>query len=325
MRSRLNNAVRISVAVGAVMWLTPAITVGQGAEDVPRTADGRPDLRGVWDFRTVTPFERPSDVEAFLSTDEEEAAFQKERLRSLDREVRDEDGRIPLAGAYNNFWYDWGSTLTGDKRTSLVVSPEDGQVPELTLAAKGRAEQTRVARGRPAQGPEDRSVGERCLLGFNAGPPMNPSAYNNNMQLFQTPDHVVVMTEMVHDARVIPLDGRSHIADDIRQWRGDSRGHWQGDTLVVDTTNFTEKTSFRGSGENMHLVERFTRLDAETLLYEYTLTDLESFAEPWSVAVPMSKSEYPLYEYACHEGNRGMENLLVGARYEEREEASAAR
>ena len=303
--------------VGSVLWLAPVTVAGQ-VSDVPRTANGRPDLGGVWDFRTVTPLERPTVVDgAYLRTDEEVDEFQTQRLKILNRDVRDESGRLPLASGYNNFWYDYGTALTGDKRTSLIVSPENGRVPVLTAAAEARVAETRIARGRPAHGPEDRRIATRCIIGFNTGPPMNPRAYNNNMQLFQTGDTVVVMTEMVHDARVIPLDGRSHIASNIRQWRGDSRGRWDGDTLVVDTTHFTAKTSFRGSGPNMHLVEQFTRVDAETLLYEYTITDPESFAQPWSVAVPMRKSEHPLYEFACQEGNRGLPNILRGARAEE--------
>ena len=200
MSSQSRGAVFLMAAVFAILWPTPLLVAGQGSSDIPRTAAGRPDLQGVWDFRTVTLFERPSDVDgAYLATDEEEAEFQQQRLKSLDREVRDENGRIPLAGAYNNFWYDYGDTLTGDKRTSLIVAPADGRIPALTADAEQRVDASRAARDRPAHGPEDRGVSERCILGFNAGPPMNPSAYNNNMQLFQTPAYIVVMTEMVHE------------------------------------------------------------------------------------------------------------------------------
>jgi hypothetical protein len=171
---------------------------------------------------------------------------------------------------------------------------------------------------RPAEGPEDRTPWERCILGFNAGPPMSPSAYNNNVHLLQVPGYVVILTEMVHDARVVPMDGRPHLPSDIRQWRGDSRGRWEGNTLVVETKNFTDKTSFRGSGPGMRLVERFTRVDADRLVYEYTIDDPESFAGTWSAAVPMTRTEEPMFEYACHEGNYGMFNLLEGARAQER-------
>jgi hypothetical protein len=154
---------------------------------------------------------------------------------------------------------------------------------------------------------------------------MNPSAYNNNMQLFQVPGYVVILNEMVHDARIVPLDGRPHLPENIRQWRGDSRGHWEGDTLVVERTNFTDKTSFRRSGENMHLVERFTRIDADTLLYEYTMDDPESFTRSWTAVFPMRKTEAPIFEYACHEGNYSMSNLLAGARAQEKAAAEATK
>ena len=177
-----------------------------------------------------------------------------------------------------------------------------------------------------ADGPEDRGWSERCLMGFNTGPPMRPSAYNNNVQLFQAPGYLVILHEMVHDARIVPLDGRSHLPEHIRQWRGDSRGHWEGDTLVVDTTNFTDKTasfyptlgSAIGSGETLHLIERFTRVDADTLIYEFTVDDPATFTRAFTAVVPMTKTEEPMYEYACHEGNHGMFNLLSVARAEEK-------
>jgi hypothetical protein len=169
----------------------------------------------------------------------------------------------------------------------------------------------------PAGGPEDRSLGERCLQ-FNAGPPMLPGPYNNYVELFQTRDNLVIMNEMIHDARVVPTDGRPHLPSGVRRWQGDSVGRWERGTLVVDTTNFTDKTTVRGSGPNLHLVERFTRTDANTLLYEFTVTDPESFTKPWSVSLPMKRSTEPIYEYACHEGNEAMMGILRGARYEEK-------
>ena len=220
-------------------------------------------------------------------------------------------------GSYNQFWWDYGDKLTDDKRTSLIVDPPDGRIPPLTPEAQKRADAVKAVRARRPQGPEDLNIPSRCILGFNAGPPMNPSAYNNNFQLFQTPEYVVILNEMVHDARIVPLDGLPHLPEHIRQWRGDSRGHWEGDTLVVDTTNFTGKTTFKGSGKNFHLVERFTRVDAGALLYEYTIDDPESFTKPWSAAIPMTKTEVPMFEYACHEGNYAMTNILGGARAEE--------
>ena len=199
------------------------------------------------------------------------------------------------------------------------MDPSDGKIPARTLEAQARGAARSERLGRAAHEPADRGAFERCIQGFNAGPPMNPSAYNNNMQLFQTDDHVVILNEMVHDSRIIPLDGSAHLPDDVRQWMGDSRGRWDGNTLVVETRNFTDKTNFRGSGRNMHLVERFTRVDADTLLYEYTITDPASFERPWSVRTAMKRSDAPVFEYACHEGNYGMLNLLTVARAQELE------
>jgi len=172
----------------------------------------------------------------------------------------------------------------------------------------------------PADGPEDRSLAERCL-GFNAGPPMLPGPYNNYMQLFQFKDHVVVFNEMIHDARVVPTDGRPHLPASVRRYLGDSVGRWEGNTLIVDTTNFTDRTNFRGASDRMHLVERFTRLDAETLLYEFTVDDPSSFTKPWGAAVPMKRTDEPMFEYACHEGNEAMVGILGGARYEDKNPA----
>ena len=296
-----------ALAVVATLVVAPSTAVGQ---------TGARDLQGVWDFRSVVPFERPDALAGKETlTAEEGAAFAQERVDALNVDLRrDENGRAPLSGGYNNFWYDRGSSLGEERRTSLVVDPPDGKVPARTEAARARGAARGAALGRDAFGPEDRGAFERCILGFNSGPPMNPSAYNNNMQLFQTPDHVVILNEMVHDSRIIPLDGSSHLPNDVRQWMGDSRGHWEGDTLVVETRNFSDKTSFRGSGPEMHLVERFTRADPDTLIYEYTVTDPDSFAQPWSVRTAMKRSDGNVYEYACHEGNYGMQNLLVAAR-----------
>ena len=171
---------------------------------------------------------------------------------------------------------------------------------------------------------QDRSITERCIIGFNAGPPMNPGAYNNNLMLLQIPGMVVLHNEMVHEVRVIPLDGRDHLPDSIRQLRGDSRGHWEGRTLVVETTNFTDRTNFMGSGEDMRLIERFTRTDDSTLLYEYTVEDPASFVQPWTVALPMTRTDGPMFEFACHEGNYGLTNILSAARAAENPAASSS-
>ena len=299
------------VGVVASLLLAPGVSVAQTAEDIPPERD----LQGVWDFRSAIPFERPDELAGKATLSEEEAAaFEQERIDEQNVDLwRDESGRLPVSGGYNNFWYDRGTSIGEERRTSLVIEPPDGKVPFRTPEAQTRGEARRALLARDAHGPEDRGAFERCILGFNAGPPMNPSAYNNNMQLFQTRDHVVILTEMVHDARVIPLDGSPHLPEDVRQWKGDSRGRWEGNTLVVETRNFTDKTSFRGSGPSMRLVERLTRLDGR-LLYEYTVDDAASFTQPWSVRVVMQRSDAPVFEYACHEGNYGMGNLLESAR-----------
>ena len=326
-----------AVLVG-VLPVTGQTTTSQSNEwTVPRTPDGRPDLQGVWDFRTITPLERPEELagKEFL-TEEEAAVYERETLssRNADRRDRDEsrEGFVngapvtaDLARAYNQFWFDRGTSVVGDRRTSLIVDPPDGRIPPLTPDAEERADARRAGRARAAHGPEDRGLSERCIMGFNSGPPMNPAGYNQNVQLFQTPDYVVLLNEMVHNPRFIPVDGRPHLPQGLRLWVGDSRGHWEGETLVVDTTNFTDKTNFQGSGQDMHLVERFTRVDDGTLLYEYTINDPDSFERPWSVSVPMKTSELPLYEYACHEGNYGMPSSLSGARAVERAAEDAGR
>ena len=203
------------------------------------------------------------------------------------------------------------------------MDPPDGKIP-WTPEGKARPGTFDAAfSGIPAAGPEDRALSERCILGFNSGPPVESSAYNNNLQIFQTPDTVVIFNEMIHDARIVPLDGRAHLDDGIRQWMGVSRGQWEGDTLVVETTNFLRETHFQGSSANLHLVERFTRVNEDRLLYEYTISDPTTFTRPWTVQMPMKRSDANLYEYACHEGNYGMFNLLAGARAEEKEAAEA--
>ena len=325
MRFRPSVSISLAAMLAAALFIPVAAAGQDDTWQAPRTADGRPDLQGVWDFRSLTPLERPEDLsDQDVFTEEEAAQFTEERLAALDKDQPGPDGRIPLSGGYNDFWWDYGRQLTDDLRTSLVVDPPDGRIPSLTADGRERADMRRTALGRDAHGPEDRGAFERCILGFNAGPPMNPSAYNNNMQLFQTADHVVILNEMVHDARVIPLDGSDHLPDGVRQWRGDSRGRWEGDTLVIETRNFTGKTSFRGTGPGLHLVERFTRVAERTLLYEYTVTDPESFERPWSVAVPMRRNDLPVFEYACHEGNYGMLNLMVSARSEDARKAAEA-
>ncbi len=310
-----------------------------------RTAWGDPDLQGVWDFRTITPMERPAELAGRARlTAEEAAGFEARENRRQNRDLVDpeqggaiyppasEGGVVP----YNEFWYDRGSSLAAGGRTSLIVDPPDGRLPPLVPGAprQGRAVSADVAGQRPvrfrsggigADGPEDRALGERCLLGFNAGPPVIPSAYNNTLQVLQTPDHVVILHEMIHDARIVPLDGRRRLPRSIRQWLGDARGRWEGDTLVIETANFTDKTasfnptiqSAAGTGATLHLVERLTRTGPRALRYEFTVDDPHTFTRPFTGVIPMTTADGPLFEYACHEGNYGMFNVLAGARAQE--------
>jgi hypothetical protein len=329
----LTSMAGLPVVIAAAL-LAPAAVAAE-TWTVPRTADGQPDLQGVWDFRTITPMERPVALgtKEFF-TEEEAAAFEKEENRRQDRDQIDpETGGLqyPRGGVvpYNEFWYDRGNKVVGTKRTSLIVDPPNGRLPAMTPDGKKRAdlraaEQRETQLGRPhADSWEDRPLQERCIVGLNAGPPMHPGAYNNNFQLFQAPQYVVILNEMVHDARIVPLDGRSH--GHIRQWKGDSRGHWEGNTLVVDTINFKRETSLPNSGENTHLVERFTRTAADTLLYEFTVEDPTMWTRPWTAVVPMRKSEDLVYEYACHEGNYAMASILAGARAAEKAAEEAAK
>ena len=333
-RGHLASIAIVATVIATVLPSPGSAQAATDAADGLRTAWGVPDLRGIWDFRTITPLERPRDHAGKQALTEAEAQDFEERTAR--RRAEADTLAIPercigsanfvdCVGSYNQLWFDRGTEVLEDRRTSLIVDPPDGRIPDLTPKARMRAEEIAEIRSRPPRGPEDRRVGARCIVGFNSGPPMNPSAYNNNMQVFQAPGYVAILNEMVHDARIIPLDGRDHLPSNIRQWMGDSRGRWEGDTLVVDTTNLTDQTMFKGSGKNMHVVERFRRLDADTLLYEYTIDDPESFVRPWTAAFPMRKSEGPIYEYACHEGNYGMFNLLSGARAEEKAAAEAAR
>jgi hypothetical protein len=299
-----------------LVTLAPLPIVGQVGH---RTPWGDPDLQGLWTNATITPFERPAEFSGKpVLTEQEAAEYESQTLRARDADNRSGGTEADLGRAYNQFWYDRGTKVVETRRTSLVVDPPDGRVPALTAEAQQRAEARVAARRRsPADGPEDRSLAERCILWPTAGPPMIPSGYNNNYQILQAPGYVVILVEMIHDVRIIPLDGRPHAPSNIRQWMGDSRGRWDGNTLVVTTTNFTDKTNYRGASQNLRLVERFTRTDADTINYEFTMDDPSAFSRSWTAAIPMTKTEGPIFEYACHEGNYGMTNLLSGARAEE--------
>ena len=287
----------------------------------PRTPDGQPDLQGIWSNATITPFERPRDLAGKeFFTEQEAADYEKRILRESNRDVRGRNAQADVGGAYNEFWFDRGTKVVPTRRTSLVVDPPDGKVPPLTPEAqKAAAVRDEIAR-RPPEGPEDLALVVRCIV-WPAAVPLLPTAYNNNYQILQTPGYVTILTEMIHDARIIPLDGRPHIPENIRLWLGDSRGHWEGTTLVVDTTNFNDKTHLRNSDRNLHLIERFTRTDANTILYQFTVEDPSAFTRPWKGEVPLTKAPGPIYEYACHEGNYAMEDILKGARAQEKEAA----
>ena len=291
----------------------------------PRTPDGQPDLEGVWTNSTITPLERPADLgNKQFFTKEEAAAYEKKIAEQSNRDRRGGTGDTDVSGAYNEAWWDRGSKVVPSLRTSLISDPPNGRLPALTPSAQEAARRRAETLARPANGPEDRTARERCIVGDNAGPPLMPSVYNNNFQIFQTANSVVILSEMMHDVRVIPLDGRPHVPSSVRSWTGDSRGRWDGDTLVVETTNFNGKLSFHGSDENMRVVERFTRTAPDLIQYEFRIEDPTAFTSPWSAEVPLSATKGPIYEYACHEGNYAMIGLLAGARAEEKRQAEKA-
>jgi hypothetical protein len=305
----------VVAAVLLVVVLSPIRAAGQArttqaTSTLPRTGDGQPDLQGVWNFGTLTPIERPADLAGRTHlTGEEVAAIEKKA--ELDSQKRTVDTMDHAKYAF-------------DKRTSLIVDPPDGRMPPLTPNGQQRSRAHIRGLVRAPAGPEDRSLWDRCILGWNSGPPMIPAVpvgYNQNVQIIQTRDYVVIFNEQIHNARIVPLDGRPH--GTIRQWVGDSRGRWEGHTLVVETTNFTPfgtgtitlKNSLRVVfDENLRLVERFTRVNADTLLYEFTIDDPTIWTRPWTVGVPMTKTQDKIFEYACHEANYAMKNMLSGAR-----------
>lgn len=296
----------------------------------PRTVDGQPDLQGTWANNNVTPLERPVELASKPALTDAELAALKARSARLfngdgDAAFGDQifgalltnpekfvssDGRT---GDYNQFWL---PDRVFDNRTSLVTDPADGRIPVLVPAAQRRLAAEAAARVTVPAGPEDRSLSERCIT---FGIPRTQAAYMSYYDIVQSRDVVVLRMETIHDARVIRLDGRPHPGRRIQNWLGDSRGHWEGDTLVVDTTNFSPKSNFHGSHENLHLIERFTRVAPDRLEYAFTVSDETTWSRPWSAMIPLLRSRAPMYEYACHEGNLGLAGILSGARAEERE------
>ena len=318
---------RILVALLAVLATTlaaPALAVAQSGDASPpmRTADGQPDISGIFTFRTLTPLERPTSLEGQDTLSAEEAAqFEASERVRLNRDLFDPVQGAPSAGyqsrseggvlSYNEFWYERGIELTEDKRTSLVIDPPDGRIPYTDEYREARQIGRLNARNGFADHYTDRTLGDRCLMGANSGPPMRPGSYNNNVHIFQAPGYVALLNEHIHNVRIIPID-QEH--GDIRQWTGSSRGHWEGSTLVVETQNFARETNFAGSSKDTHLVERFTRLDPDTVMYEFTINDPNNYTRPWTVAIPFRRTDGVLFEYACHEGNYGMTGIMAGAR-----------
>jgi hypothetical protein len=290
----------------------------------PRTADGRPDLQGVFDYATATPLERPASLggKAFF-TNEEAVAFERQ---AAGNRARIDDAPAPgQVGGYNQFWYEFGTKVVPDRRTSLIIDPPDGRLPALTPAAQDRANAHRAVLRRPAEGPEDRDASERCLLGYNSGPPMVGVGYNQHLQIVQTRDYVVIHNEMVHTARIVPLDARPRLPQSLRAWSGESRGRWEVDTLVVESKGFNRLSWNQFSGwnwaadENLHVVERFTLVDAGTIRYEFTVDDPTVWIKSWTASAALRRTTDLMYEYACHEGNYGMQGILRGARLEEKQ------
>jgi hypothetical protein len=347
-KSSLFGAVLVALAAASLM---SASLVGQtrstvsktsAAPALPRTPDGHPDLQGTYDVATLTPIERPKNANGRLSLTEKEAAAIEtaERNRVTERALPSPvDRAAPPIGApvggYNNFWIDRGSQVIrvdNTPRSSLIIDPPDGKIPALTAEAKDRTT-NRFRNGpnpeaneelqapnaidpRAYDNPEQRPLGERCLLGFGStsGPPTMPNYFYNNLkQIVQTPTHIMILIEMVHDARIIRMN-QPHLPPTMRQWMGDSVGHWEGDTLVVDTTNFTDKTRFRGSTDNLHVVERFWRVDDKTLMYRFTVEDPKTWEKPWTGEYPWPATDQHIYEYACHEANYALEDIMRGAR-----------
>jgi len=305
----------LAAAAAAVLVALPV--AGQANKSV--AAGGHPDLQGLWTNATITPFERPKDLAGKeFFTEEEAAAYEKRVAENSNRDRRGATAEADVAGAYNDFWFDRGNKIVPTRRTSLVIDPPDGKIPPLTPQAQKAAAAAAAISRRPPEGPEDMGLPDRCLLWPTAGPPMLPTGYNSNYQILQIPGYVVIFIEMIHDVRIIPLDGRPHLPQHIRQWLGDSRGRWEGNTLVVDTTNFTDKTHFRGADRNLHLIERFTRSGPNTILYEFTVDDPTAFTHSWTAQALLTKTAGPIYEYACHEGNYSMFNVLKGARSQEK-------
>ena len=329
------RALSLGLTAFYVGFATPSVAVGQaadGAWTLPRTPDGHPDLQGVWANNNATPLERPEEWSGKAAlTDEEVASLQAAAAAAVgDGDALFGDQLVlaaidgieatsydPTTGNYNQFWI---AERDFTNRTSLVIDPPDGRIPEMTREAGDRRRfAAAYRRDHPADSYTDRPLQERCVT---YGVPRLGAGYNSYYQVFQSAEHVVIVNEMIHDARVVPLTGQPHLVDSVRQLHGDSRGHWEGDTLVIETTNYSSAAQFRGSSDGLEIVERLTRVGPKVLNYEVTITDPTTWMRPWTVLIPLRTSEEPMFEYACHEGNIGMDGILAGHRAEERARAS---
>ena len=340
MNHRFLVSARVLTVVIAVVLLSTLAVAGQAtsaaartngtaakAYTPPRTPDGQPDLQGFWTNTTYTPLQRPKDVAKEFYT-KEEAVENAKRAAAVESEQTEPGTVADVHYDFTQFGLDRSQgPLALNLRTSLIVDPPDGRVPPMTAEGQRRTAERAEARRRMGgrwDAAQNNELDDRCIIMNGSGPPMLPGGYNNNYQIVQAAGYAMVLVEMIHDARIIPLDARPHPSQNVRQWMGDSRGHWEGETLVVETTNFNGKTAFQGASENLRLVERFTRVDEDTIRYQFTVDDPATWARPWSAELSMKKTVGPLFEHACHEGNYGLYNTLVGARAEEKRAAEAA-
>ncbi|HAJ74975.1 MAG TPA: hypothetical protein DCM64_00810 [Gammaproteobacteria bacterium] len=311
---------RVLTTLGiALAGLVLAGAVSAQSTDMPRTAKGVPDLQGTYTYRTLTPLNRPRELEHLeVLTAEQAKEWQEFENRRQNRDLIIDSvggaGYPPGVISYNNFWYERGVETIADRRTSLIYDPPNGRMPSLNAAGRERA-RIRGEKRRLSEGPEARSLADRCLMSGGAGPPLVPGAYNNNVQIVQTEDHLMILSEMIHRARIIRFDDQ-HQTRHVK-WDGDAIAHWDGDTLVINTQHFYYHDNGRGSSQKMSLEERIRRVDANTLEYDFTIEDPLSWDESWSAKFPMRRIEDPIYEYACHEGNHGLPGILAGwRRYE---------
>lgn len=290
---------------------TPGSHLSAPKLTLPRTPDGQPDLQGVWEMSTLTPLERPPEFagKPFV-TEREAAAYQKRTLDQLNSDRRDGSSETDLRRNYNEYWRDRGAELKPNLRTSLIIDPPDGRIPPFTPEGRKRRD-AQMAAARNPSGPEDLALRIRCI---SRGLPMVPTPNNNFFQIVQSPGFVAILQEMMYEVRLIPLDTRPHVSRSVRGYMGDSRAHWQGATLVIDTTNFLGKDDFLGADENLHLVERLTRTGPDTIIYQFTVDDPTAFTSPWSGEIPITRTTERIFPYECHEGNYSMTGILSGAR-----------